>query len=147
MMNNIKRSVTITNTTRTTFVIAGLVLLLLLPLACTSQEDNGEETTILSDSKNDSPEVEEPESRQQDEEGDGFIKLTGKLSVKESAPHTKLVLTTSDGKQFQIVGDLEAELRDRYQYRTVTLKGEVVREAIGPGFPAQFEAVEILNGP
>lgn len=139
-------------TARTAFVIAGLFLLILLPLACTSQEKNGDGNQnrrggeTVSDQKDQSPEPEGtgPGGRE-DEQGDGLIELTGKLSVKGSEPHTMLVLTTSRGEAYQIVGDLEAVLRGNFQYRTVTLRGEVVKEAIGPGFPAQFEAVEILN--
>ena len=139
-------------TARKFFVIAGVFLLFLLPLACTSQENKGDGEQnrgggeTVSDQKDQSPEPEKKGPDDRGEEEDGLTEITGKLSVKGSAPHTMLVLTTSGGREYQIVGDLEAELRDEYQYRTVTLKGEVVKQAVGPGFPAQFEAVKIVSG-
>ncbi len=139
-------------TAYTLFIFTGIFLLFLLPLSCTSQENKGDEEQnrgggkTVSDQKDQSPEPENkgPDERG-DEEDDGLTEITGKLSVKGSAPHTMLVLTTSRGTEYEIVGELEAQLRKEYQYRTVTLKGEVVKQAIGPGFPAQFEATKLIG--
>ena len=139
-------------TVHTLFIIAGVFLLFLLPLSCTSQENKGDEEQnrgggeTVSDQKDQSPEPEKKGPDKRGDEEDSVTEITGKLSVKGSAPHTMLVLTTSRGTEYEIVGELEAQLRKEYQYRTVTLKGEVVKQAIGPGCPTHFEAVEIVSG-
>ena len=68
---------------------------------------------------------------------DHVIELTGRVTVTGSAPLTILVLVT-ETDHYEIVGDLAAELR-RLQQLHVTVRGRVVREAYGPGFPAQFQ--------
>ena len=68
---------------------------------------------------------------------DQVIELTGRVTVTGSAPLTILVLVT-ETDHYEIVGDLAAELR-RLQQLHVTARGRVVREAYGPGFPAQFQ--------
>ena len=59
------------------------------------------------------------------------------MTVTGSAPRTTLVLVT-DTDHYEIVGDLAPELR-RLQQLHVTVRGRVVRQAAGPGFPAQFQ--------
>ena len=68
---------------------------------------------------------------------DQVIELTGRVTVTGSAPRTILVLVT-ETDHYEIVGDLAAELR-RLQQVQVTVRGHVVREAAGPGFPAQLQ--------
>ena len=68
---------------------------------------------------------------------DQVIELTGRVTVTGSAPRTILVLVT-ETDHYEIVGDLAPELR-RLQQLQVTVRGRVVREAAGPGFPAQLQ--------
>lgn len=71
--------------------------------------------------------------------------FTGTVSVVGSTPrNTMLVLTTEDAR-YQIVGELSGELWD-YQGLEVSVRGLVVHEARGPGFPAQLE-VEYIELP
>ena len=74
-----------------------------------------------------------PDSAGQDQ----VIELTGRVTVTGSAPRTILVLVT-ETDHYEIVGDLAPELR-RLQQLQVTVRGRVVREAAGPGFPAQLQ--------
>ncbi len=82
-----------------------------------------------------SPEEEpaEPDPRQPEQ----VIELTGRVTVTGSAPLTVLVLVT-ETDHYEIVGDLAPELRKLQQIH-VTVRGSVVREAAGPGFPAEFQ--------
>ena len=68
---------------------------------------------------------------------DQVIELTGRVTVTGSAPLLMLVLVT-ETDHYEIVGDLVPELRNLQQLY-VTVRGRVVREAYGPGFPAQFQ--------
>ena len=68
---------------------------------------------------------------------DQIIELTGRVTVTGSAPLLMLVLVT-ETDQYEIVGDLVPELRNLQQL-FVTVRGRVVREAYGPGFPAQLQ--------
>ena len=68
---------------------------------------------------------------------------TGTVKVTGSDPHLQLVLVTED-MHYEIVGDLKGELWQQQQ-RTVSVQGTVVREAAGPGFPAQLEVRRILE--
>lgn len=68
---------------------------------------------------------------------DQVIELTGRVAVTGSAPLTILVLVTETG-HYEIVGDLAPELR-KLQQLHVTVRGFIVRDAAGPGFPAQFQ--------
>ncbi len=83
-----------------------------------------------------SPAEEEPAAPDRPAQ-DRVIELTGRVTVTGSAPLTILVLVT-ETDHYEIVGDLAAELRKRQQLH-VTVRGRVVREAAGPGFPAQLQ--------
>ena len=73
------------------------------------------------------------------------IAATGRVIVTGSAPHVLLVLESDTGA-YELVGDHAAELWS-LQGRQVTVRGRVVREAHGPGFPARLEVddFEILE--
>ena len=68
---------------------------------------------------------------------DQIVELTGRVTVTGSAPLTILVLVT-ETDHYEIVGDLAAELRTMQQLH-VTVRGRVVRDAAGPGFPARLQ--------
>ncbi len=86
-------------------------------------------------------------SEQSDEPGADLIVLTGRVAIKGNAPHTMVVLTTASetGKKvdYQLVGPLSGEIGRKYQNRTVRLQGRIVRDPLGPGFPAQFEVFAV----
>ena len=73
-----------------------------------------------------------------------LVTLSGRIAIKGSMPHTMVVLTVTDGSgkktDYQIVGPLGEEIGRLHQNRLVTIRGRIVREALGPGFPAQLEA-------
>ena len=72
--------------------------------------------------------------------------ITGKISVKGSEPKTFVALTTEDGTVYEITGPLKERLQEEYQYKTVTLEGELLRTSSGPGMSAQFRAEQIVGG-
>lgn len=52
-----------------------------------------------------------------------MLTVTGKIRVVGNEPFTHLVITTDDGKDYLVQGDLEKELRT-LQYQRVTVTGE-----------------------
>lgn len=90
-------------------------------LACVSAEPGG------------APErVPEPERA----EPAPLIAVTGRVTVTGSEPNVQLVIV-ADALTYELVGAPAAELWG-LQQRRVTVRGRVVREAYGPGFPAQL---------
>ena len=90
-----------------------------------------------------SPAEEEPAAPEPPAQ-DQVVELTGRVTVTGSAPRTILVLVT-ETDHYEIVGDLAAELRKLQQVH-VTVRGRVVREAAGPGFPAQLQVDSYTRG-
>ena len=52
-----------------------------------------------------------------------MLTVTGKIRIVGNEPFTHLVITTDDGKDYSIEGDLEKELRS-LQYQRITVIGE-----------------------
>ena len=71
-----------------------------------------------------------------DESAD-LIAVTGRVVVTGSDPLVILVIVTDVNEQFELVGEPADPLWD-LQQRRATVRGRVVREAAGPGFPAQL---------
>lgn len=77
-----------------------------------------------------------PEPEREPAEEAASITVTGRVTVTGSEPHVQLVIVT--GKEtYELVGTA-AETLLGLQQRRVTVRGRVVREAAGPGFPAQL---------
>ena len=66
-----------------------------------------------------------------------LIAVTGRVTVTGSEPNVQLVIV-ADALTYELVGAPVAELWG-LQQRRVTVRGRVVREAYGPGFPAQLQ--------
>ena len=75
----------------------------------------------------------------------GTIVLTGRVTVRGSEPHTMVVIESAERGEVQLSGALAGEIRAKHQGRVVQLRCRMVREALGPGFPAEAEVVRILN--
>ena len=65
-----------------------------------------------------------------------LIAVTGRVTVTGSEPNVQLVIV-ADVATYELVGAPAGELWG-LQQRRVTVRGRVVREAYGPGFPAQL---------
>lgn len=52
-----------------------------------------------------------------------MLTVTGKIRVVGNEPFTHLVITTGDGKDYLIKGDIEKELR-LLQYQKITVRGK-----------------------
>ena len=76
--------------------------------------------------------------------GCSSVKIAGRVAVKGSEPHTYLVLV-SNGQDYKLVGPLRDEIWKSFQGRRIRVRGRIVREARGPGFPAELEVLEILG--
>ncbi|MBN1524294.1 MAG: pre-peptidase C-terminal domain-containing protein [Spirochaetales bacterium] len=73
------------------------------------------------------------------------IEITGKISVKGWDPFTYLALTTGDNMDYTLTGYLVPDLWNNYQNQTVTLRVIYRKDAIGPGFPAEVEVLEMIE--
>ena len=69
------------------------------------------------------------------------VEVGGRVVAVGSEPHVLLVVVTEDGVEYELVGELAAELWG-LQQRRVRVRGHVVQPAYGPGFPAQLEVDE-----
>ncbi len=73
------------------------------------------------------------------------VLVTGKIKVVGNEPHTKLIIAAETGKEYAVQGQLAGLLRKEYQHRTVTLRGTIVKEPLGPGAPGVFEAEALVD--
>jgi hypothetical protein len=71
--------------------------------------------------------------------------LTGRLFLTGNVPHAFLVLEDSEGVLYRLTGEVVEELTRNAQGRTAVLRGRVVREALGPGRPAEFLVARVLE--
>jgi hypothetical protein len=74
---------------------------------------------------------------------DNVMELEGRVAMKGSTPHTYLSIKDSKSqKSYKIQNQAEFDLMKK-QNQTVKLKAVLIKEAIGPGFPAVIEVVEV----
>ncbi|HEY9190404.1 MAG TPA: hypothetical protein VIM88_06015 [Sulfurovum sp.] len=74
---------------------------------------------------------------------ENMMELEGKVAVKGSEPHTYLSIKDSKSqKSYKIQNQAKFDLMQR-QNQTVKLKAVLVKEAVGPGFPAVIEVIEV----
>jgi hypothetical protein len=74
---------------------------------------------------------------------ENMMELEGRVAMKGSAPHTYLSIKDSKSqKSYKIQNQAEFDLMKK-QNQTVKLKAVVIKEAIGPGFPAVIKVVEV----
>ena len=71
--------------------------------------------------------------------------IEGRVAMKGNDPHTYLSIVTEEGQEFKIVGKLEKEIATKYQGNTIKVKGIIIEEGIGPGFPPHFEVLKIIE--
>jgi len=71
------------------------------------------------------------------------MELEGRVAVKGNSPHTYLSIKDSKSqKSYKIQNQTEFDLMKK-QNQTVKVKAVLLKEAIGPGFPAVIEVVEV----
>ena len=74
---------------------------------------------------------------------DNVMELEGRVAMKGSAPHTYLSIKDSKSHQsYKIQNQAKFDLTKK-QNQTVKIKAVLIKEAIGPGFPAVIEVVEV----
>ena len=74
---------------------------------------------------------------------DNIMELEGRVAMKGSSPHTYLSIKDSKSqKSYRIQNQTQFDLIKK-QNQTVHLKAVLVKEAIGPGFPAVIEVIEV----
>ncbi len=71
--------------------------------------------------------------------------IDGKIAVAGNEPFSYLSLTGEDAVQYRLTGELAAALELNYQGQRVRLQGSLVKESVGPGYPAQFEVDSIVT--
>ena len=71
------------------------------------------------------------------------MELEGRLALKGTSVHTYLVIEdTKSRKSYKIQNQESFDLIKR-QNQTVKVKAKLIKKAIGPGFPAVIEVVEV----
>ncbi|WP_373032566.1 hypothetical protein [Sulfurovum sp.] len=74
---------------------------------------------------------------------DNMMELEGRVAMKGSSPHTYLSIKDSKSqKSYKISNQAKFDLMTK-QNQTVKVKAVLIKEAIGPGFPAIIEVVEV----
>ena len=74
---------------------------------------------------------------------DNMMELEGRVAVKGSEPHTYLsIKDAKTQKSYKIQNQTEFDLMNK-QNQTLKVKAVLIKEAIGPGFPAVVEVVEV----
>ena len=111
--------------------LAATVLLVLLACASDADRPAAPQTSAAPNR----PAAAEPAAPAADE----TIAVTGRVVVTGSAPLVTLVIVvTGRNEQYELVGEQAGPLWD-LQQRRVTVRGRIVQQAAGPGFPAQLE--------
>ncbi len=74
---------------------------------------------------------------------DNIMELEGRVAVKGSSPHTYLSIEDNKShKSYKIQNQAKFDLMNK-QNQTVKVKATLIKEAVGPGFPAVIEVVEV----
>jgi len=74
---------------------------------------------------------------------DNSMELEGRVAVKGSSPHTYLSIKDSKShKSYKIQNQEKFDLMKK-QNQTVKIEAILIKEAIGPGFPAVIDVVEV----
>lgn len=73
------------------------------------------------------------------------ITVKGKVLVKGQAPKTYVGLKVNSRKYYNLVGRLSRLLRTSYQGKKITIRGNILSEAIGIGMPARLEVTKIIE--
>ena len=71
--------------------------------------------------------------------------IEGRVAVAGNAPFTYVRVIAQDDIEYKLVGPKADILRRSWQGRIVRLEGKVVKEAIGRGFPAEFEVRSLVE--
>jgi uncharacterized protein YcfL len=71
------------------------------------------------------------------------MEIEGKLSVKGSEPHSYLSIKDTQSKTSYKIQNRESFDLTTKQKQTVKIRAKLVKEAVGPGFPAVIEVVEV----
>jgi len=74
---------------------------------------------------------------------ENMMELEGRVAVKGTEPHTYLsIKDTKTQKSYKIQNQAQFNLMNK-QNQTLKVKAVLIKEAIGPGFPAVVEVVEV----
>ena len=74
---------------------------------------------------------------------DNIMELEGRVAMKGSSPHTYLTIKdTKSQKSYKIQNQAKFDLMKK-QNQMVKLRAVLIKQAIGPGFPAVIEVVQV----
>jgi len=73
----------------------------------------------------------------------GELSIEGKIAMKGSMPHSYLVIEDKQShKNYKIQNSTSFNLMHR-QKEIVSIKAKLLKKAVGPGFPAIIEVLEV----
>jgi hypothetical protein len=73
------------------------------------------------------------------------MEIVGKIKVKGTSPHTYLVIEDIATKKSYMVKNQEKFDLINRQNETLKVKAKILQKAIGAGFPAVIEILEIIK--
>ncbi len=74
---------------------------------------------------------------------DNVMELEGRVAMKGSSPHTYVsIKDTKTQTSYKIQNQAKFDLMKK-QNQTIKVKAVLIKESIGPGFPAVIEVVEV----
>ncbi|MCF6245049.1 MAG: hypothetical protein L3J43_08420 [Sulfurovum sp.] len=71
------------------------------------------------------------------------IELEGKIAMKGSEPFSYLSIKDKESKKSYKIQNQESFDLMHKQKQVIKVKAEIVKDAVGPGFPAEIKIVEV----
>ena len=73
-----------------------------------------------------------------------LVEMEGRVAVKGSMPFTYLVIEdTVTHKSYKIQNSKDFDLIHQ-QKKIIKIKAELIKKAVGPGFPAEIKVIEVI---
>lgn len=72
-----------------------------------------------------------------------IMEIEGRLAVKGSSVHTYLTIEDEQSHKYYQIQNRNSFDLDKRQNQTVKVKAKLIKKAVGPGFPAVIEILEV----
>lgn len=72
-----------------------------------------------------------------------IMEIEGRLAIKGSSVHTYLTIEDEKNHKYYQIQNRDSFDLDKRQNQTVKVKAKLIKKAVGPGFPAVIEILEV----